>query len=102
MRDDILNIFKSELNKRLKGQVKKIILFGSRARGDNAPDSDYDLLLLLDNVSPETKKTVTRLEGDLLYNYNVVFSAFPFLSRELEQRKFDPFIMNVQREGREI
>ena len=29
----------------------KIILFGSRARGDNKLDSDYDILILKDNIS---------------------------------------------------
>ncbi len=29
-----------------------IYLFGSRARGDNRPSSDYDLLLVLPNVHP--------------------------------------------------
>ncbi|MFZ1475447.1 MAG: nucleotidyltransferase domain-containing protein [Anaerolineae bacterium] len=28
------------------GHPQKIILFGSRARGDAQPDSDYDLLLI--------------------------------------------------------
>jgi excisionase family DNA binding protein len=28
----------------------RIVLFGSRARGDHRPDSDYDLLVILDHV----------------------------------------------------
>ena len=28
--------------------VKRVYLFGSRARGDNGPDSDYDFFLVLD------------------------------------------------------
>jgi hypothetical protein len=34
-------------------RVRRIILFGSRARGDAAPDSDYDLLVVLDALAPE-------------------------------------------------
>jgi uncharacterized protein len=30
-------------------QPRKVILFGSRARGDHRPDSDYDLLLVVDD-----------------------------------------------------
>ncbi len=41
-------------------------LFGSRARGDNKPDSDWDIIILIDN------KTVTsEIENrfrDVLYN----------------------------------
>ncbi|MFH0876242.1 MAG: nucleotidyltransferase domain-containing protein [archaeon] len=36
---------------RKKYNVKKAILFGSRARGDNFKDSDYDILI----VSPDFK-----------------------------------------------
>jgi predicted nucleotidyltransferase len=35
----------------------KIILFGSRARGDNTDDSDYDILILKDTNENERKIT---------------------------------------------
>jgi predicted nucleotidyltransferase len=46
MNDKIKNIIK----KALKGYtIEKIILFGSRARGDFNDDSDYDLYIILTN-----------------------------------------------------
>lgn len=33
-------------------RVRRIILFGSRARGEALPDSDYDLLVVLDTLNP--------------------------------------------------
>jgi predicted nucleotidyltransferase len=33
--------------------VRRIILFGSRARGDARPDSDFDLLVVVRNLAPE-------------------------------------------------
>ena len=37
--------------KRLKEEysIKKVILFGSRARGDNFKDSDYDMIIVSDD-----------------------------------------------------
>lgn len=35
----------------------KIILFGSRARGDARPDSDYDVLVIKDEIDNEIKIT---------------------------------------------
>lgn len=37
---------------------EKIILFGSRARGDAGPDSDIDLLVLFSEVSDPYKRAV--------------------------------------------
>ena len=34
---------------------RKVILFGSRARGDARPDSDHDLLVIVDDDTPQTK-----------------------------------------------
>jgi uncharacterized protein len=36
----------------LGGRVRQIILFGSRARGDARPDSDFDLLVVLRDLTP--------------------------------------------------
>lgn len=35
-----------------------MILFGSRARGDSGPDSDIDLLIVVDDDTPEEKVTL--------------------------------------------
>jgi predicted nucleotidyltransferase len=36
----------------------RIILFGSRARGDHRPDSDLDLLLVKDSTEPRHRRVV--------------------------------------------
>lgn len=38
------------------GNPKKIILFGSRARGDARPDSDLDFLIIEDSSLPRHKR----------------------------------------------
>lgn len=42
-----LQIIKKTIQEIVGENLSRIILFGSRARGDNRPDSDYDLLVLL-------------------------------------------------------
>jgi predicted nucleotidyltransferase len=37
--------------------VRKIILFGSRARGDARADSDFDLLVVVPGITPSEKRT---------------------------------------------
>jgi len=39
-------------------QPERVYLFGSRARGEAGPDSDYDLLLVVpDDASPERRRS---------------------------------------------
>ena len=50
--------FLEYVSERMKSQfdVKKVILFGSRARGDAAPDSDFDILVVAETDIPFTKR----------------------------------------------
>lgn len=38
-------------------RVRRIILFGSRARGEARPDSDFDLLIVVRNIAPGEKRS---------------------------------------------
>lgn len=37
---------------------KQVVLFGSRARGDNRPDSDVDLLIIQESNLPRFKRSI--------------------------------------------
>jgi predicted nucleotidyltransferase len=39
-------------------QPDKIILFGSRARGDNRPNSDFDVLVIKESSEPRYRRSV--------------------------------------------
>jgi predicted nucleotidyltransferase len=39
-------------------QPRRVVLFGSHARGDAGPDSDIDLLVILDDDAPAEKLTL--------------------------------------------
>ena len=97
--DRILNEFIDTVNRRLGTRLKKIILFGSRARGDESVDSDYDCLLVLDSVSGDIIDKVDDITGDFLFQYNVIFSAFPVAEEHYKKRKYNPLYMNIRRDG---
>ncbi|MBW1899271.1 MAG: nucleotidyltransferase domain-containing protein, partial [Deltaproteobacteria bacterium] len=49
----IIDTFLLLIKKKLS--VHRIELFGSRARGDADPDSDMDLLVIVNDLSPEVE-----------------------------------------------
>ena len=77
-------------------------LFGSRARGDNKPDSDWDILILINNQSV-TSEIENRFR-DVLYNIELesgqIISAFiypkSFWNNTL---KYSPLYKAVKNEG---
>lgn len=52
-RDRVLRLFIEKV-RRLPKPPEMIVLYGSRARGDHRPDSDYDLLVVLSEKDAET------------------------------------------------
>lgn len=97
--DKIISLFSEEIKLRLAGRLKKVILFGSKARGDDKPGSDYDCLAVVDEVTHEVKNTIDDIAGELLFNHNAVFSIFPISENAYLQRPFDPFLNNIRHEG---
>ena len=82
----------------------RIILFGSRARGDYKENSDYDILVLKEGVRPEERR---RLEGRIylsLRSLGVPVEIFVQDSGRYEELKDKWFLFyyNVEREGRVI
>lgn len=67
----ILQRLKARIAERLP--LQRVVLFGSRARGDNEPDSDMDVLVVLDGpVSREAADYVRLCAWELGYENGIV------------------------------
>lgn len=62
------------LTARLDGQLVAVYLFGSKARGDSAPDSDLDLLIILDHVDRDIQDEIHLLGARLSLEYDVLIN----------------------------
>lgn len=97
--DEILRLFLQKLRSRLGYHLKQVVLFGSRARGDNAPDSDYDCMAILDTLSPFLNDVIDEIAGEFLYEYDVIFSIFPVSEERYCKQIYNPLFINVRKEG---
>ncbi len=80
----------------------EVILFGSEARGEARPDSDIDLLVLLDGdtLSLTREETVTMPLYELELRTGVCISPIVMLKKQWRNRPFKtPFYVNVVNEG---
>lgn len=98
-KDDVLNYFVDQLRNQLGSHLKKVVLFGSKSRGDDVPGSDYDCLVVVDVVSEEIKDVIDEVAGDTLFHYNAVFSAFLISEEKFQRKTYNLLLMNINKEG---
>lgn len=81
----------------------KIYLYGSRARGTMKPDSDWDLLILLnhDKITTDVERNVTYPLYDLEFEIGEVISPLVYSEKEWNTKhRITPFYSKVMKEGK--
>ena len=79
----------------------KVVLFGSRARGDAKPGSDWDVLILLDKerITAKDFEEINYPIFDIGFEIGEYISPKLYTYKEWEERKFTPFYKSVEQEG---
>ena len=89
-----------QLGKQVLPQGSHLLLYGSRARGDNRADSDWDLLVLLNRPQKEDSDfaTISYPLMELGFNLGQYFSVHTYSQQEWQNMSFLPFYKNVERD----
>ncbi|MCC7504659.1 MAG: nucleotidyltransferase domain-containing protein [Saprospiraceae bacterium] len=106
------NIGESEVIAAVKAAVQqlyglrlaKLILYGSRARGDQREDSDYDFLVVLNDEEVKTGAELRHMNSamyDLEQEFNTSISTLPTSVFQYLHSDYT-FYQNVRREGIEL
>ena len=100
------SIYLEQIKRSLKETAPdaEVILYGSEARGDARPDSDIDLLIIVDKEQltyAETSKITDPLyELELQGDCSVFISPLVYTRQQWYGRPFrTPFYINVMNEG---
>jgi predicted nucleotidyltransferase len=108
-----LSEYKDFLLQRFPQQIERLILFGSKARGESVASSDIDVLVVLRKRTEPTKEgfypfgsadpTWREIMGttfDLLMKYNVNISPTVIGINEYEEHS--PLMAHIKKEGIEL
>jgi predicted nucleotidyltransferase len=101
--ETILSELKSRIPEQIRSRIRRIILFGSRARGDEQEESDLDLVIIVDEKDSELERELQ----DLAYVVMCDFDFMPIISlRVFSFAQFEDavgrelsFYVNLEREG---
>ncbi len=98
---EILQKIKSAIIKQYPSA--KIVLYGSRARGDFREYSDWDILILLKgNITEDQKIKIFNSLYNIELETDQIFSPIIHSKKEWDDLQITPFYKNIQREGNEI
>ncbi len=101
----VLAKFRAALADIYGDRLERVVLFGSRARGDAQPDSDYDVAVFLDCLNgPSDRWAELRRLADLRVKFidetGVFFDAKPYPAGAYRDRS--PLMHEIRREGLDL
>ncbi|MBC8508719.1 MAG: nucleotidyltransferase domain-containing protein [Anaerolineales bacterium] len=74
-----------DIRKQYPDQILAVALFGSKARGDDDPESDIDLLVITNSESYDFRSALWRIASEISLNNNVLISAHIFSQERWER-----------------
>jgi predicted nucleotidyltransferase len=94
-----VSFFSQRLRERLPGHIRRLVLYGSRARGDAEEGSDYDFLAIVDEAGSDLKEKVIDAEVEFLNAFDELSACIVFDEKEWEWMKNSPLGINIEKEG---
>jgi predicted nucleotidyltransferase len=99
VRDPALAEFRSRLDATYGPRIERVVLYGSRARGEAASDSDYDVAVFLRDLQDRAQEMdrLADIGTDILYASGKLIHALPFEAGAY--RKRTPLMHEVRKDG---
>jgi len=98
----VLSKFRLALDQLYGDRLERVVLFGSRARGDAREDSDYDMAVFLKNLSDRWGEAdrIALISTDILDETGEVIHAMPYMAGSYMEQT--PLMQELRREGRDL
>ncbi len=100
--DPVLARFRKALDEMYGNQIERVVLFGSRARGDARPDSDYDVAVFLTVPGElwDDLGNLSHITTAILNDTGAVISAKPFPAGAYRERS--PLMQEIRADGLDL
>ena len=100
--DPILSRFRAALDEVYGERIERVVLFGSRARGEARPDSDYDIAVFLKDLQGFGKEAgkLAEIETDILADTGAVINSLPLQAGSYNERT--GLMQELRRDGLDL
>ena len=100
--DPVLSRFRAALDEIYGDRIERVVLFGSRARGDAHADSDYDVAVFLKELPDRWKERhrLADLRVDFIDDTGAFFDAKPFPIASYAERT--ALMHEIRRDGLDL
>jgi predicted nucleotidyltransferase len=97
--DPILVRFRAALADLYRGRLERVVLFGSRARGDARQDSDYDVAVFVEGLGDRWREVdrIVPVVTDIIDDTGAVIHAMPYPAGAYHDRT--SLMREIRREG---
>ena len=98
----VLAKFRAALNKLYGDRIERVVLYGSRARGDAREDSDYDVAVFLKDLDDRWAEMdkIAVAADDILDETGAVIHAMPYRAGSYQERT--PLMHELRQEGIDV
>jgi len=98
----ILAEFRTALDAMYGEQIERVVLYGSRARGDAQPDSDYDVAVFLKDYADRWAEAdkIADLALRVLTETGAFIHAMPYRTAQYNERSL--LMHEIRREGLDL
>jgi predicted nucleotidyltransferase len=81
--------------------VLDVRLFGSRVRGEATPDSDLDVFVEVESLTPALRRQIDEIAWEVGFEWDTIIAPVVVTREELEHGplRASPLMLNIEREG---
>jgi len=75
--------------------------YGSRARGESTADSDFDICVILPEISDNAEKIIRRIAWEIGFEHEYLITTLVFSQNEFDKGliSYSPLVANIRKDG---